>query len=410
MEIRIREYLRHLLAKAHDGDVKNEIIDELCGNLCEKYNDLLQNGVAPEDAYRQVAESIGDVSEIISFINVNTQEAQEKDFDFSSSFQGFEKHVRQLAKALEGPLRDVANDFKNAAINAKEPLRNMAGQVAQEFKNVVKNIDFSMPSHNNYRYDYTVAAEDLDTLDIQLSSGNVIFGLSEDENIYVVELSASQLSEENRAGIFKDGTTLHISQGKGGSSGHIFFSCGIISSDFEIYLPQRLWRAINIRTSNGRVDLDSGLAVSNLFARTTSGDILCAASEMDNCVLTSVSGNIEVSGALQLADIKTTSGDMELSGDIRQLVLKTVSGDIETRLSSLPDTCEAESVSGDVKLMIPENDGFTIQYKRVSGDLRSDFNLMTSLNSKSGFAVYRNGDAHTYQLSTVSGDIKILRR
>ncbi len=131
---------------------------------------------------------------------------------------------------------------------------------------------------------------------------------------------------------------------------------------------------------------------------------------MDNCVLSSVTGDIRVSGNLQLADVKTTSGDIHLSGTIHQVVVKTVTGDITAELQTMPDAKQLESVSGDIKVVLPENDGFTIQYKRMAGDLKSDFNLMTSLNSKSGNAVYRNGELRVYYYETISGDIKILRQ
>ena len=103
-------------------------------------------------------------------------------------------------------------------------------------------------------------------------------------------------------------------------------------------------------------------------------------------------------------------GDIELDGVISDLCLKTVSGDVDARLTDVPNAIQAESVSGDIKIYMPENDGFTLNYKRVSGDIRSDFNLLTSINSKDGYGVYRSGELRTYTVSTISGDIKLLKR
>ena len=71
---------------------------------------------------------------------------------------------------------------------------------------------------------------------------------------------------------------------------------------------------------------------------------------------------------------------------------------------------ELNTVSGDTRLYLPDNDGFTLRYQRVSGDVRSDFNLKTSLSDKSGTAVYLEGGGRNYSMQTVSGDLRIYRR
>ena len=71
---------------------------------------------------------------------------------------------------------------------------------------------------------------------------------------------------------------------------------------------------------------------------------------------------------------------------------------------------QLSAVSGDTKLWLPDNDGFALQYTRVSGDLRSDFDLKTSLNAKNGTAVYLEGGNRTYSMNSVSGDLRIYRR
>ena len=69
-----------------------------------------------------------------------------------------------------------------------------------------------------------------------------------------------------------------------------------------------------------------------------------------------------------------------------------------------------ETVNGDVNLYLPDNDGFSLEYHRVNGDVRSDFDLQTSLNDKNGIAVYLGGGDRQYKLTTVNGDLRIYRR
>ena len=71
---------------------------------------------------------------------------------------------------------------------------------------------------------------------------------------------------------------------------------------------------------------------------------------------------------------------------------------------------EMHTVSGDTRLYLPDNDGFILHYQRISGDVRSDFQLKTSLSDKSGTAVYLTGADRHYSMQTVSGDLRIYRR
>ncbi len=199
MQDQIRQAIEKMLHKATDGPVKVEIIDELCANLSEKYQELTADGVPAEQAFSQVLDSVGDVSEIVSFINSNSAQQEAREFDFSASFQGFEQKLRKMAKEWEGPVRGVVEDLKQAAGKAKDK----AGKMAKDIKGAV----VSKTDKHNFRYDYNIAAGGVSNLDLQLNSGDVRFGISEDESIYIVELSRSELSEEKRATIVQDGTT-----------------------------------------------------------------------------------------------------------------------------------------------------------------------------------------------------------
>ena len=457
MENKLKNHLEGLFGKATPSDAKDEIVAELYANLLEKYQDLLNAGKAPDEAYEEVVEGIGDVDEMISFINASSPR---KDFDFGAAFEGFESRMRELAKDLETPFREVTQDLKNAAINArdaaihaKEPLKEAVRQVGHEMKNVGKglgdvviNIDLSQPGKNTFRYDYEVPAADIDSLNIEADSGKVTFGVSQNDSIYVVELARQALDEDKRAHIELRQNTLHISHGKS-QVGLFFFGIGIFSSNFEIYLPKKLFESIVVSTTSGEIDLDVDLNAKSMKVKSSSGDIFGAdircpdlnvhsssgdvkingmlsqraeihstsgdlelGGEIFDAQFTTVSGDVEFTGEIRDLVLNTTSGDIELDGEMTTLGVKTVSGDVDSRLSQVPAELRIDTMSGDIKVSIPENDGFTLSYKRVSGDIKSDFNLLTSINSKDGHGIYRDGNLRRYSISTVSGDIRLLKR
>ena len=108
--------------------------------------------------------------------------------------------------------------------------------------------------------------------------------------------------------------------------------------------------------------------------------------------------------------LKTVSGDCDFEGTADKLFAKSTSGDFTLHLRNMPCAMELNTVSGDTRLYLPDNDGFALRYQRVSGEVRSDFNLKTSLNDKSGTAIYLEGGGRAYSMQTVSGDLRIYRR
>lgn len=65
MNKRIKAYVDSLFAELKPSDSLNETKEELVINLNEKYQDLINDGLTPEQAYKKVIASIGDVEELI---------------------------------------------------------------------------------------------------------------------------------------------------------------------------------------------------------------------------------------------------------------------------------------------------------------------------------------------------------
>lgn len=415
------ELVQQRLKDAIDCPAKTDVIEEITADLTEKYNELLSGGMEPEDARAQVEAGIGDLSEIVAFINeANRCTEKNQKAGNTDPFAGLNDAMRQLGKAFSTPaFREVANDLKNAASHsaaaardvvrdAKEPLRNMASSVKSTVKSAVKSVTRS--NSHSARYDYTVPSDGLLGVDVQTIGGEVLFGVSQDDNIYIVELTDTDLSDEHLAQIQSVDGILRIRQGQRSSAGNMLFSYGMLHSDYEIYLPRRAWNLIRVSTASGHVALEKDMEIAQLSVTTFSGDMECPQLCCGSVNLKSTSGDIECSGSCDRAELNSVSGDISFSGSARQLQGKTVSGDMEIRLCNMPEELALETISGDTRLHLPDNGGFALRYQRISGDLRSDFDLRTSLNAKSGIAVYLDGGSCTYSMNTVSGDLRIYRR
>lgn len=142
---------------------------------------------------------------------------------------------------------------------------------------------------------------------------------------------------------------------------------------------------VTIDTVSANIDLQS-IAVKNQFKlATVSGDIdgaLLIADAMDADT---------VSGEVRWTEAKFGTADIE-----------SVSGAINTGFLEMPGDIHMETVSGAIILGLPENDGFKVEYDKVSGGFDCEFDVKIG----KGSATYKNG-ADKIQLETVSGNMKI---
>ncbi|MBP1737177.1 MAG: hypothetical protein H6Q60_1058 [Oscillospiraceae bacterium] len=435
----IRDAIESLLVDAVDSAAKSEVIDELTDTLCAKYEDLLAQGMDEDSAFDQVLSGIGDVDELVAFINASAAQESQSHFDFDAAFQGFEQIMGQVKSAInqakepikdafhqakgpikdavhqaKGPIKDAVNQAKgpvmDAVHQAKGPIKDAAKEFTENIRKVGHDFNAATRSHGQYRYDRSISSDGIRGIDIHTTSGDVTVGFSEDDNIYIVEWTKTPLEEDHQAEVtVRPDGVLCVSQGRSAASS-IFFGWGMLNSDLEIFLPRKNWSFVRVNTSSGDIDFGPGISLDSLSVRTGSGDLSCQAAACGALTTHTISGDVNCSGVTGTVSAESTSGDILLAGTPTQVSAKMISGDLNLRCGSMPQSLDAATVSGDLRVAIPENDGFSIRYRKVSGSLQSDFNLMTTLNSHEGEAVYRSGSLRpAYTFSTTSGDIRITR-
>lgn len=374
MKERISASVRTALRPAVEGERKEEIIEELSANLYAKYTDAVAAGADPEEAYGQAMDSLGDVSELIELAGGSRAKA-----DWNAAMD-----------SLVDMGRTAMNSVRNAAHAAKEPLRDMGERIAR----AVRDLDVDVTVQSQHQFDYTVPGQSVSGLEVRLRSGDIILHPWDEDTIQVIERSKSSLDEDKHASFrLREDGVLCIEQGNTAAT-FALFGFGLFSSDLELFLPRKLWRTVELRSTSGDIRLEGELRAASLLLSSTSGDVdLGEGLQCETLELHTVSSGIEAAAVT-----------------CRRLQLKTTSGNVDLTLASLPEELAAKTVSGDVTLTLPENDGFAVGYQMVSGNFTSDFDLVTSLNRKEGTATYRAAQAPRYEISSVSGDLAILRQ
>jgi hypothetical protein len=146
----------------------------------------------------------------------------------------------------------------------------------------------------------------------------------------------------------------------------------------------------------------------------------------------SVSGGIEQAGQAGQAELKTVSGEIlapalghevelqTISGRIqasggpwRKLTLSTVSGDVQLSGALAPaGSIGIDSMSGDVQLQLPAATSASLHASSFSGDLRSDFGTPKEPEHGPGSSLdVRLGDGTgKINIETFSGDLRVRKR
>lgn len=212
----------------------------------------------------------------------------------------------------------------------------------------------------------SIDADKVDELEIDWMSGDVHVEANDGSTVQFEEKNEKRLKENEKLHYYNDHGTLKIEFKK---SERKFFSTGGFKKEKELIvrIPRK---------------------------------------ELDSISVDTVSADITVSGiTAESLTIDTTSGDTKVDGKFQEIELDTVSGEFLAELLNCPEELKTDSVSGDLTVRIPDNEGFTYKKDSVSGSFNCDFNV----NQKEDRGTYKNGDA-SFSFDTVSGDISIEKR
>lgn len=276
--------------------------------------------------------------------------------------------------------------------------------------------------------EYEVSLKDIEEISLNLVSQDVYVYGSNDDKLYIKHYVNKNLVEKEKLQVTKKGNKISIV--KQNKIGVNFFNFNIwgTNEQVEVYLPVNYNNNLDFRTVSGELEL-SGLTLDELSCHSTSGEI-----KLNDIKAKELSVN-EVSGDLELTDVeaesvrtKTTSGDVkikgvrldrikasqisgnfEMKGISQYLDLNSVSGEIEIDLDEMAEEVQRETVSGDIELSIPENNGFELTYNTVSGDIKSDFDLSGGINTKNNKYIYNNGGSQM-SIRTTSGDLEVNKK
>ena len=286
---------------------------------------------------------------------------------------------------------------------------------------------FNLFSHMNYTYDhgdnYTAGDREIDDeitkISIDYVSGTVTLKGEDTDEISITETANVDLTEDQKVHTWVDGSTLYIKFCA--SSKNLNFNG--VDKKLEITVPEdRKLDDLTADLSSGSFTC-SGIETDVLYADITSGGIdatvqarditldatsgtiiLNQSGRSDSITIGTTSGKItaDIEEAESL-NLDITSGSINVDADrILSVSSESTSGNSEFKFDTVPDRCEIDATSGDVKVFLHEDADVTVSVDMTSGEFNYD--LPFSKHDKK----YVNGDGSaTLLVETTSGDIDI---
>jgi DUF4097 and DUF4098 domain-containing protein YvlB len=166
----------------------------------------------------------------------------------------------------------------------------------------------------------------------------------------------------------------------------------------------------DFESSSGAVNCESSAIQKILAVKTTSGSIKINKLQVQELSCSSSSGSIHTEGlSCGNAAFKSSSGSIDADEmTAGMLKVKTTSGRVSCSLKKLPEQeSYAESTSGNIRLNLPENDGFSVSADTTSGMYRNEFTGVRQGHIDPSLRdVYKSGTVK-FVLKAASGAITI---
>jgi len=254
-------------------------------------------------------------------------------------------------------------------------------------------------------------------ISLDFSEEDVIVQTTDEANLKVVQSASRKLKDEEKFIIEKQGDNIEIRRNKNRASHTLnmsnihLFNISNVNEKIELYIPKSYAKDLDISTGSGDVVFNSDMKLNNINCKQGSGDFKMNNNSItaNNVGIKTASGDIDIASlGSKYYDIQATSGDMSIKFISGSGNVKAVSGDVKIDYKSIDEYAKANSISGDVKMVLPPNLSFKFQGKCTSGDIKADFPLTYESDRKNNATAQVGNEPYkTIDVSTVSGDIEV---
>lgn len=191
--------------------------------------------------------------------------------------------------------------------------------------------DFTKLGTVKYETNTYSATESFDSISINIDTADIRLLPSESSDCRVVVHENAKIKHEVSV---VDGTLTVVTVDS--RAWYDYISIGFSSQTVTVYLPEREYSKLFVRTSTGHVEVSSDFTFSALDVEVSTGDVTIASSVTGNAKIKASTGSITVDGAtLGSLDITTTTGSITVEDVNVTGSLKTAASTGRTSLSNV---------------------------------------------------------------------------
>jgi len=187
----------------------------------------------------------------------------------------------------------------------------------------------------------------------------------------------------------------------------IIIGINIRQIDLDVYVPEKDLASLNIEASSSDISI-IGIKAADLKIKNISGDIRVEELVSEKIWIDSTSGDIALIDYIGNIDIETTSGRISLlDGELNEdIYIVSTSGDVLIEQEQASDM-NIRSISGDLKIKLPESAKFYLDAKTTSGDINISFPISISSSGRNDLEGKVGDSDEIITVKTTSGDIDI---
>lgn len=131
------------LASAPDSQAKTDLVEELADNLHCRYEDMVRGGVSQEEALVQAMDALGDVDELLDYLNNSQGDAgkgQKKAGSFTDDMGEMFRNIGDMVKDAVGQAKTAVSevDWAGVANSAAEGTRSAGRKMKLTLKELVR--------------------------------------------------------------------------------------------------------------------------------------------------------------------------------------------------------------------------------------------------------------------------------
>lgn len=247
--------------------------------------------------------------------------------------------------------------------------------------------------------------DDITSISVDWISGDVQLVPAEVDTITVYEESKKEIKDYQKLRHYVSDGNLDIRFAAPGAK--------LINFDLAKTLYIQIPQGLEKNFTNINFDLVSttstitGITANNVDIDSVSGQITVNTCDFKIFDIISVSGGADITTcSVAGLKVKSVSGEVNVkNSEVTDFDIDSTSGNIFFVSTIMPSSIEVEVVSSDVRITLPENNGFTLDYDTVSGSIS---NVFATTTSGQGKYVYGDG-TNTISIDSVSGNLTISR-